>query len=167
MATPLPLSDDLTWRTENGVFKYRAAAIIHHAGTVLVSDIDGLSYNFLPGGKIRFGEDSRRAVEREVSEELGHDLPIGALRLVVENLYLRDGETRHELCFCYRVDWPDDLPPEAVNERAEAGHRFRWMTSAEVEDSPFQPPELVPELFSATGLVRHLLLDRRETEPST
>lgn len=151
---------DITWRTQDGVFKYRVAALVSNGDRLLVCEMDSLDYVFLPGGKVRLGEDTRSALARELTEELGRDLTIGSLKLIVENLYQTD-QLEHEVCLYYHVHWPVDVSAESVNETVEPGHRFRWIPVTELSGSTLQPAELLPALQSASDRQRHVILDRR------
>ena len=53
------------------------------------------------GGGVEPGETTRAAVAREITEELG--LQIGALKLlgVLENIFVLDGQPKHEIVFVY------------------------------------------------------------------
>jgi 8-oxo-dGTP pyrophosphatase MutT (NUDIX family) len=53
------------------------------------------------GGGVELGETTREAVAREIAEELG--LQIDALKLlgVLENIFVLDGQPKHEIVFVY------------------------------------------------------------------
>ncbi len=153
---------DIAWRGECGSFKYRVAALIRHADSVLLCEVDGLDYTILPGGKVRLGEDTRAALTREIGEELGRELRVGALSLIVENLYHNNG-LHHEVGFYYDVPWPDHLPEDVARDSSEPGHHFHWIPIADLHHARLQPAALIPDIQTPTGSPRHILLDRRNT----
>ena len=54
---------------------------------------------------MRFGEPGAAALARELAEELGHQLRVGDLAFVAENIFAGDG-VQHEIGLYYHVDWP-------------------------------------------------------------
>lgn len=58
------------------------------------------------GGSVEFGERAEAAVLREFSEELGIDVSVTGGPVVMENLYVHEGATGHEVLFIFTVDFP-------------------------------------------------------------
>lgn len=58
------------------------------------------------GGSVEFGEPAREAVIREFKEELGIDITIVGEPVVLENLYVHEGSTGHEILFVFQVEFP-------------------------------------------------------------
>ncbi|BBO15271.1 MULTISPECIES: NUDIX hydrolase [Bradyrhizobium] len=59
------------------------------------------------GGEIEFGESWRTALMREFNEELGIDVTITSEPLVLENIFMHEGATGHEVMFICEVEFPD------------------------------------------------------------
>ena len=148
---------DISWSAPGGTFNLRVAAIIIRDQKVLLCTVDGLGYWFLPGGRVRFGEPSQRALSRELAEELGHRFPAGRLARVVENIYL-NGSLQHEVGFYYCLAWPSGLAEGDLEGGTEPGHRFRWVAISELNSVPFEPAGLIPELQKLGDDVRHVVL---------
>jgi ADP-ribose pyrophosphatase YjhB (NUDIX family) len=151
---------DISWSGPAGTFNLRVAAVIFRGDEILLCTVQGLSYWFLPGGRVRFGESSDVALARELAEELGHDLPGGSLALIVENIFDHRGP-QHEIGLYYRLAWPSALPPGDLQGGIESGHTFRWRAIGELGAVRFEPAGLVPVLAGLGDTPRHVVLDRR------
>lgn len=66
------------------------------------------------GGSVEIGERSAQAVVREIREELGATLVEPQLLGVLENLFMIDGESGHEVVFVYAGGLAEDgvVPPD-------------------------------------------------------
>jgi hypothetical protein len=51
------------------------------------------------GGTVEFGESSQTALKREFLEELGAEVKVLSGPLVIENIYVFEGENGHEIMF--------------------------------------------------------------------
>jgi 8-oxo-dGTP pyrophosphatase MutT (NUDIX family) len=152
--------NDIAWTGTPGSFKYRAAATVRNGDRVLVCAVDHIDGWFLPGGKVHFGEGSAAALARELREELDVECAVapGPL-LITEGIRDGDGSPHQEVCFYYSARWPDDVPPEVVDDLE--GHRFRWVRLADLAEANFVPPEIVKLLLDESAELRHLIFDRR------
>jgi ADP-ribose pyrophosphatase YjhB (NUDIX family) len=152
-------ASDISWSGPNGTFNLRVAAVIRRGEQILLCTVDGLDYWFLPGGRVRFGEPSDTALTRELAEELGHDLSVGELAFVAENVFDRDG-IQHEIGLYYHVAWPSTLPPEDLRRGSEMGHEFCWMAVSTLGSVRFEPAGLVHVLQDRSDTLEHVVLGR-------
>jgi ADP-ribose pyrophosphatase YjhB (NUDIX family) len=152
---------DISWSGPGGTFNLRAAAIIGRGDDILLCTVDGLGYWFLPGGRVRFGEPGAAALAGELAEELGHQLRVGDLAFVVENIVAGDG-IQHEIGLYYHVDWPSMLDPDDLLRGSELGHRFCWRGVQTLADVRFEPAGLIPLLQARSAALKHVALDRSQ-----
>jgi ADP-ribose pyrophosphatase YjhB (NUDIX family) len=116
-------------------------ALLVEEGRLLVNRREG--YLALFGGKVEKGESARDALARELEEELGLRVELGALAFVIENRY----RTKHELGLYYRARRLSPLAPR------EDGLAPAWLPLAEVAGSKLLPPGLRRQL--AQGIPDH------------
>jgi 8-oxo-dGTP pyrophosphatase MutT (NUDIX family) len=72
-------------------------------GRVLLCKAKGGRSTYLPGGHIEFGEKGAQALAREMKEEAGLDVEVGALLGVLENSFLQHGERHCEINLVYEM----------------------------------------------------------------
>ena len=143
-------------------FKYRVSAFVHEGGRLLISRREGADYCYVPGGKVALGETSEEAMHRELREEIGHDLETGPLMVVLEEIYTRHGEFRHDLNFCYPAVVPEGMDPEELTQQPEEGHELEWVPFGELAAAGFRPTGFVADLAemlaAAGGAPRHVVV---------
>ncbi len=108
------------------------AAIIERGGRVLVSqrgpEVGQPGRWEFPGGKREEGEDDRRALARELHEELGISLPVGPRVWTATAGPL-------ELRF-FRCEWAGGQRPRALGSV-----QFRWVRREDLPGLPFPPAD--------------------------
>lgn len=93
-----------------------AVAVIRHAvtGALFVDEVfepaSGRTYHRASGGGIEFGEHAAHTLVRELAEEYGLEIVVGEQLGVLENLFVLDGNTGHEIVVVHeaRFAHPDD-----------------------------------------------------------
>ena len=142
---------DVSLRSDEGAFNYRVAAIILHAGRILVLRDEGIAHNYLPGGRVHVGESAEAALARELREELDTALTPHRLAFVAESFFTVDGMRYHELCLYHVMDaTPELLARGDAFTRAEGTetHHFRWVKFEELAKLSFFPIFLKERIFS-------------------
>ena len=136
---------DITIKQPQGVFTLRTAALIIREGYLLAVKHDDFGGYYTVGGRVHLGESTADAVLREVREETGLALAIDRLLFINEGFFTHEGQSRHEVCFCYLMcseaaDIPNGQPTDQLKEH------LVWLPIADLPNLP-----LVPE-FLRTAL---------------
>ena len=111
------------------VGKVAHKALIERDGKVLLARSARGGHWDIPGGRIHFGERPKDAVAREVKEELGLDVIVGApffADLITATL---SPEVRYFICFHVTLKNPTQEPSFPSDEASEV----LWISKDEVE----------------------------------
>ena len=104
---------DLSIPIKDTTLYIRVAAIIETPKGFLFEVSKDGDYIFIIGGKIKINENSKKALIREIFEEIGIAVENMDLCSVIENIYTKKDKKMHEICFVYKIDLPiqdKDLP---------------------------------------------------------
>lgn len=58
------------------------------------------------GGSVEFGETAQDAVVREFKEEIDTEVSVFGAPMVLENVFVHEGQSRHEILFVFDVGFP-------------------------------------------------------------
>lgn len=97
--------------TKSSVIRVKALGL-HWRGSRLLAfevyDHQGRLKGVRPlGGSIEFGETASDAVAREFKEEIGIDVAVIAGPVVLENVFVHEGQPRHEILFIFDLAFPE------------------------------------------------------------
>jgi len=143
-------------------FQVRAAAIIVHAGYVLLHRAPGDQYWALPGGRVEVGEEAAATIVREMKEELGEEVECGQLLHVAENFFDLAGRRNHEIGFYFLVSLAEtsghlDKTRSYCGIENHLNLEFRWFALADLTSINLRPTFLQvsltanPLVFSHAG----------------
>ena len=109
-------NNDLTIPAGDGLLNVRVGAIIMKENKILMVGNERSDYFYSVGGRIKFGESAREAVEREVFEETGVKMEVDRLAFVHENFFVGDapvnlGKQIYEISFFFYMKVPDEFEP--------------------------------------------------------
>lgn len=121
-------------------------------GSVLICrNLEG-GYGYLPGGHVEFGETASDALVREMAEETGASVRIGACLLVAESTFRQRGSVRHELNLVFHMELALSPPTHAGTALAvapasrEASIGFDWVLPSQFGEADIRPAWLRPWL---------------------
>lgn len=138
---------DIRIDNEEGHFKFRVAGVLKYKDKYLFVKMNQNNFYCLPGGHVELGEDTDKAVLREMQEELGFSVKISRFLGEAQNFYIRKDETVwHELGYYYEVvaeneaDINKDDHVRLENDKGFIQHlEFKWLTIEELEQVDFRP----------------------------
>ena len=122
---------------------------------------------FLPGGHVEPDEGARAALARELMEELGIRVLVGAFLGAIEYGFVQEGRPRSEINLVFRGRVPG-LDPRSDPPSREPHLRFAWKTPEELAGIGLMPPPLqarVPAWMRGAGAPR-AWISNRETAPA-
>lgn len=142
---------DISFKTQQGRFNYRACAVILSGDRILAMKDGRSPYFYLPGGRVRLHETLEEAVLREVREELDVQARIVRPLWLNQGFFSEDvsGERYHELCLYFLVDVSEtDIPARGESfPGREAGQAFTWLKFEALKDEYFYPLFLKEQIF--------------------
>jgi 8-oxo-dGTP pyrophosphatase MutT (NUDIX family) len=141
-------------------FNYRVGAIITHQGKLLVNQLAGYTFWFLPGGRVSEGEMSAIALEREVREESASPCQVIRPVFLAESSFMLDLKKFHELCLYYLGELPRSSPlyTKATFEmNMDGGIYFKWQDINDLASINFQPHFLRGKLAVLPDRLEHVM----------
>ena len=158
------LAPVLTFDRDRNRFNHRVAGACIHEGHVLLTHAEGENFWILPGGRVELLEDTRTALKREMSEELGCETNVGRLLWVVEGFFELSGRNYHEVAFIYELQ---PMEPSVLHHTwtchiIDGGMsiEFRWFPLQDLAPVNLQPAFLRKALQNSPTNTTHLV--RRE-----
>ena len=159
---------DISIKSAEGAFNYRAAAIIVHDDRILVMQDEGIPHDYLPGGRVHLHEPAESALARELREELDIDTPPHRLIFMAESFFTIDDTRYHEMCLYFLIDAPPELLTRGDSFTRVEGdeiHHFRWVKFEELRDLSFFPIFLKERIFSLPDTPEFISLDSNRPSP--
>lgn len=159
--------EDIELINNENKFKYRVNGIIIHNKKLLALKMkNNISY-CLPGGHVEFGENSKKAILREMSEEIQTKVSIEKLFSVVENFYTDKNNLKtHEISFYYLVS-PENFDNIKLNNYSvkeldkggEKQHNFEWLDISSLKNIDFRPSFIKNKLLTENYNFEHIIIE--------
>lgn len=151
---------DIVFKNENQKFNYRVAAIVIKDGKALFQRCPKGGFYFLVGGRIQMGEDSIKALKREMLEEVGVGVATCRPLWLLENFFEIDGELFHELGQYYLVEPDGELcTDDEFVRQDELGKDIHcaWLPVGCLNEYNVQPKFLKERLINLPDSLEHLI----------
>jgi len=133
----------ISYKSEEGIFNFRVAAVIIHNNKVLLHRDENDNFWALPGGRCEMLEFSKDTIQREMQEEINEKINVNKLLWIVENIFNHKSENNHEIGLYYSANFVEDSP--AINQDEFFGientHKlvFKWFDLDTIKDVTIYP----------------------------
>ena len=114
-------------------------------GQLLLCQTRGAANTYLPGGHVEFREPARKALEREIAEELGLRAKAGRFLGCAEHVFRQKGRWHAEINLVFELRIPGltpATPPPAVENWID----FCWAPWTKLRSARLEPAALVGAL---------------------
>jgi 8-oxo-dGTP pyrophosphatase MutT (NUDIX family) len=151
-------SSTISFPFENALFNFRVAGIAVCDGKILLHKTADDNFWSLPGGRVEMFEFSKETLLREMVEETGREVEVGALAWVAENFFEYNGLKYHEIGFYYRMNFinPVDQDDFVVKD-GNSELLFRWHDLAQIDSLRIYPDFIDSGLLDKTDGISHFL----------
>lgn len=95
-------------------------------------------FYFIPGGRIEEGEGAKKALIREIKEELGKDCTIIKHVGTIEHEFIYNGEKIYEINNFFLINI-DKIDTKKNPPSAEAQFRFEWIKISDLDNKTIYP----------------------------
>lgn len=154
-------NNDLTIPAGDGLLNVRVGAIIMKENKILMVGNERSDYFYSVGGRIKFGESAREAVEREVFEETGVKMEVDRLAFVHENFFVGDapvnlGKQIYEISFFFYMKVPDEFEPVCNSFTEDNSEEHLSWISIDT-DKKYYPEFFRDELKNSSKEVKYII----------
>lgn len=133
--------DDISFMAEKYYFNYRVAAYIEYKNKILLHRPYETSYWNLVGGRVKYGEDTKTAIIRELKEEINFDVEDRKFKTLLfqENFFGNEKVDCHELLVVYhiKVNSKDEITQQDEFTLGEIV--FKWFDKEDVKNYEIKP----------------------------
>lgn len=151
---------DLSTMIDDVKLNIRVGAIIKQHDKILIEKNNNVDFSVIPGGRIKTLENSKKALLREINEELGLDLSNEKFELasIIENFFIFESKEYHELFFVYKVELTKEYNLQDGIINLDAKDSNYYLLSHE----EFQKENILPKVLKEiilTNEFKHYVVD--------
>ena len=153
---------DCTFKTKEGKFNFRVAAIIKNGTKILMANNPSdKSCCYSVGGRVRMNESLEDAVVREVFEETGVKAEIDKMGFIHENFFTNlYGERYHEISVYFYIKPNEDILKIAdghLTDDGPNGEYLKWIDINDKHEFNIFPKFYLTELKEPSEYIKHIV----------
>jgi 8-oxo-dGTP pyrophosphatase MutT (NUDIX family) len=157
---------DVVFQVEQNVFNYRVVGILIENGHVLIHRSKMETHWSLPGGRIKYGEDAKSSLKREMMEELAVQVESAEYLWTVENFFTYKEKEFHEVGLYFKIKTIKPLLFQNGEEfTVEEAERlvFKWVPLEDLKVYPLYPTVVKDKLLNGSFVPGYLLGNDKQT----
>jgi ADP-ribose pyrophosphatase YjhB (NUDIX family) len=140
---------DIYFRHDQKCFNFRVAAIIKLDDNRILMTRYNDAYT-LPGGRVRFGETTEKALKREIRTNLDVEIRIDRLVSINENFFDYGNDEYHEVLFIYLCDLTEDIHEDTITDEV-----YQFIAISDLINIKIKPEFLLEELKKLPIRITH------------
>ena len=146
-------------------FKFRVAGIVEHDGKVLMVRMNNNPLFCFTGGHVELLEETSKAIERELNEELFFKVEVKKLICIHENFFEDNNGKFHELCFYFTAKPKEenfvleDKDHEELDKGYWVHHEYRWINKEDLRNFKAEPKLIIKTYLDGQDDLVHLVTD--------
>ena len=155
---------DISLKIGDYLLNYRVSALIRNGNKILVHHNIEKNHYTLPGGRVKSGESSIVALQREIREEMGQETQYIRPVSLIENFFYMKNNRYHELLFTHELKFTDKnmYKLEKINsmeEEKKGKLEFLWINIDDVNENNFLPKKIVKVIKENNNKFEHYIND--------
>ena len=157
----------ISYEENTNKFNFRVGGIIESPDKkILIHRLSNFDFWLLPGGRVEMLEDTKKAILREIEEELGIKVIIDRLVAITESFFDIKSSTYHELTFNYLLQLPENS--ELLQKEGEFSgiegekYRYMWIDKEDLSNISFKLDYTVSILQNTPDKTTHIIKDERK-----
>lgn len=146
---------DITFLYKDAGFNFRVAAFVKCGDYMLLQKSEGADFWNLVGGRVKLGESTEEAIERELLEELGIESD-KELIWIAENFFMWQGHHAHEMLYIFKVELDESCFDKFENFKVidSQDEYTKWVHKDDVNNYVCKP-NLLYEIWNKSDRFNH------------
>lgn len=154
--------EDISIQIGQRLFNYRVSAVFKCGDKILLHHGLDKDHYTLPGGRVKDGESTITALQREMKEEMGLDTEYVRPFSFIENFFEMDGKLYHELLVTHELRFKDEsiynkkiIMP--IEEEEKGKIEFVWYNVEDLDKIQFVPTKLKELIKKDSKEFKHIV----------
>ena len=154
--------EDISIQIGQRLFNYRVSAVFKCGDKILLHHGLDKDHYTLPGGRVKDGESTITALQREMKEEMGLDTEYVRPFSFIENFFEMDGKLYHELLVTHELEFKDEsiynkklIMP--IEEEEKGKIEFIWYNVEDLDKIQFVPIKLKELIKNDSKEFKHIV----------